>query len=121
MRKNSGATEMLAMTRRSLLGGFAAAGVLAPPGVQAASTMVVNKDPNCGCCSGWVEHVKAAGFEARVVEMSDLSALKSRLSIPPALSSCHTAEIDGYVIEGHVPASAIRRLLSQRALAVGLA
>lgn len=121
MRQNSGATEMLAITRRALLGGFAAAGALTPLRVQAASTMVVNKDPSCGCCSGWVEHVNAAGFETRVVEMSDLSALKSRLSIPSALSSCHTAEIDGYVIEGHVPSSAIRRLLSQRPTAVGLA
>jgi hypothetical protein len=83
--------------------------------------MVINKDPNCGCCSGWVEHLKAAGFETRVGEMSDLSALKFRLSIPPALRSCHTAEIDGYVIEGHVPASAIKRLLSQCPAATGLA
>jgi hypothetical protein len=67
--------------------------------------MVVSKDQNCDCRFGWVEHVKAAGFEVRVVEMTDLSALKARLSIPPDLSACHSAEIEGYVIEGHVPAS----------------
>jgi hypothetical protein len=83
--------------------------------------MTINKDPNCGCCSGWVEHVRAAGFETRIIELNDLSALKSRLSIPPSLSSCHTAEIAGYVIEGHVPASAIRRLLAERPVAIGLA
>ena len=85
MRKNSGAIEMLEITRRSLLGGLVAPGAFTPLGVQAASTMVINKDPSCGCCSGWVEHVKAAGFDTRIVEMSDLSALKSRLSLESSL------------------------------------
>jgi hypothetical protein len=83
--------------------------------------MTVNKDPNCSCCSGWVEHVRSAGFEPLVNEVNDLAPLKSRLSVPPSLASCHTAQIDGYVIEGHVPASAIRRLLSERPEATGLA
>jgi hypothetical protein len=83
--------------------------------------MTVNKDPNCGCCSGWVEHVRSAGFDTAVNELNDLAPLKSRLSIPAALASCHTAQVDGYVIEGHVPASAIRRLLSERPQAIGLA
>src|SRR6186997_2559381 len=88
---------------------------------DATPTMVVNKDPNCGCCSGWVEHVKAAGFATRVNEVSDLAPLKSQLSIPAALVSCHTAQIEGYVIEGHVPASAIKRLLSEGPSSVGFA
>jgi hypothetical protein len=83
--------------------------------------MRVSKDPNCGCCSGWVDHVQAAGFQTTVIEISDLSPLKSRLKIPGHLASCHTAEIGAYVIEGHVPAPAIRRLLLERPSAIGLA
>jgi len=70
---------------------------------------------------GWIEHVRSAGFETNVVEMSDLAPLKARLRIPKGLTSCHTAELDGYVIEGHVPAAAIKRLLIQRPNAIGLA
>ncbi len=78
---------MVTITRRALLCG-AAAVMTAPAGVRAAPVaMVVNKDPNCGCCSGWVDHVKDAGFEVRVVEMADLAPLKSRLGIPRLLSS----------------------------------
>jgi hypothetical protein len=87
----------------------------------AAPRLTVTKDPSCGCCSGWIKHVRSAGFDTLVHELSDLTALKSSLSIPAALVSCHTAEVDGYVIEGHVPASAIRRLLSERPQAIGLA
>ena len=113
---------MFEITRRSLMMGFAIAGIAVPgPAKATAATMTINKDPNCGCCSGWVEHVQTAGFETRIIEMNDLGPVKSRLSIPAALSSCHTAEIDGYVIEGHVPASMISRLLAERPMAVGLA
>ena len=113
---------MFTATRRSFLAGLLIAGGSTFDFVHAATpTMVVNKDPNCGCCSGWVEHVKAAGFATRVNEVSDLAPLKSQLSIPAALASCHTAQIEGYVIEGHVPASAIKRLLSERPSAIGLA
>jgi hypothetical protein len=88
---------------------------------SAALRIVVNKDPSCGCCSDWIKHLRTAGFEPDVNELSDLATLKSRLAIPDALASCHTAQIDGYVIEGHVPASTIRRLLSERPQAIGLA
>ena len=113
---------MFTATRRSFLAGLLiAGGSTFDLGHASAPPMVVNKDPNCGCCSGWVEHVQAAGFATRVNEVSDLAPLKSQLSIPAALASCHTAQIEGYVIEGHVPASAIRRLLSERPPAIGLA
>ena len=75
---------------------FAAGGRIS----QAAPRILVHKDPNCGCCSGWVEHVRSAGFDTHLNELSDLAPIKSRLAVPPALSSCHTAEVDGYVIEG---------------------
>src|SRR5688572_25005068 len=94
---------MFTATRRSFLAGLLITGQSTFDFVHAATpTMVVNKDPNCGCCSGWVEHVKAAGFATRINEVSDLAPLKSQLSIPAALASCHTAQIEGYVIEGHV-------------------
>lgn len=113
---------MFTATRRSFFLGLVIAGGATFDLVRAETpTMVVNKDPNCGCCSGWVEHVRVAGFDTRVNEVSDLAPLKSQLSIPAALASCHTAQIEGYVIEGHVPASAIKRLLSERPSAIGLA
>lgn len=112
---------MATITRRTLIGSAAALMAAPVASFAAPAQMVVNKDPNCGCCTGWVEHVQGAGFEVRVVEMADLGPLKSRLAIPRALSSCHTAQIDAYVIEGHVPAAVIQRLLRERPAAIGLA
>ncbi len=83
--------------------------------------MTVTKDPNCGCCAAWAEHIEAAGFPVRVVESGEVESLKQRLGVPSALYSCHTAEMDGYVVEGHVPAAALRRLLAERPSATGLA
>jgi hypothetical protein len=113
---------MLMPSRRSVILGLSIAGLSGPTLLRAASpVIVVYKDPNCGCCSGWVEHIREAGFQARVSETADLSPIKARLLVPRALASCHTAEIEGYVIEGHVPAAAIRRLLAERPAATGLA
>lgn len=110
------------LTRRALTFGLAAATVgAAVRSVAAAPQIIVSKDPSCGCCSRWVEHLRSAGFVTQVREISDLEPLKRRLGIPAALASCHTAEVDGFVIEGHVPASAIRRLLAERPSAIGLA
>jgi hypothetical protein len=83
--------------------------------------MVVTRDPGCGCCSAWVEHVRSAGFQVEVVGSHNLAPLKLRLGIPEHLAACHTAEIEGYVLEGHVPAPAIKRLLAERPAATGLA
>lgn len=83
----------------------------------------VLKDPNCGCCSAWIEILAADGF-AVTTELTDATALeayKAANGIPEAMTSCHTAQVDGYVIEGHVPAADIRRLLAERPDAVGLA
>lgn len=87
----------------------------------AAPTMTVHKDPTCGCCGAWVSHIEAAGYLAKVVETAAIDEFKARLGVPIALRSCHTAEIDGYVLEGHVPAAALARLLAERPLARGLA
>ena len=83
--------------------------------------MIVSKDPSCGCCSAWIDHVRAAGFPVDVVDTSDMGRLKARLGVHRALTSCHTAEVAGYVIEGHVPAEAIQRLLLEKPQARGLA
>ena len=83
--------------------------------------MAVHKTPSCGCCSVWIEHMKDAGFEVDVHDMVDMGPVKERLGVPAELTSCHTAEVDGYVVEGHVPATAIRRLLAERPSGTGLA
>lgn len=81
----------------------------------------VSKDPNCDCCGGWVAHLHDAGFTVAVTNTNDLGAVKAQLGVPSDLAACHTAEVAGYTIEGHVPASVIRRLLRERPLAKGLA
>jgi len=83
--------------------------------------VVVSKDPSCGCCTGWVDHLKAAGFPVEVRETASINQVKVRLGVPDDLASCHTAEVGGYVLEGHAPADAIRRLLTEKPQARGLA
>jgi hypothetical protein len=82
--------------------------------------VLVHKDPMCGCCSLWVDHLRTAGFEVEVRNEANLNPLKQKLGIPPGKGSCHTAEVGGYVIEGHVPADDIRRLLAEKPDARGL-
>ena len=82
---------------------------------------MVFRDPSCGCCHEWVEHLRANGFTATMRDTPRMAAIKARLGVPRALASCHTAEIGGYVIEGHVPADAIKRLLAEKPAARGLA
>ena len=111
--------------RRAMLAGAGALALFAPLATrvraEALPLMTVTKDPSCGCCGDWVAHVRAAGFPVRVAESDDVSSLKQRLGVTDDLASCHTAEVDGYVVEGHVPASAIRRLLAERPAGIGLA
>ena len=109
-------------TRRRALALLAAGVAVFPASSRADATAVlVHKDPDCGCCGGWVEHLRSAGFAVTVEETGDLKAVRTRLRVPAALASCHTAEVSGYVIEGHVPAQAIGRLLAQRPAVLGLA
>lgn len=78
------------------------------------------KEPSCGCCKDWVAHLEKAGFAVRVNE-TGAAAARARLGIPQKLGSCHTASVEGYALEGHVPAKEIRRLLKERPKAIGLA
>lgn len=93
-----------------------------PRGADPALPIVeVYKSPTCGCCSKWVDHLRDAGFEVRTTEMRDLADLKASHGIPRHLESCHTALVAGYVLEGHVPATDIQRLLLERPAVRGLA
>jgi len=82
---------------------------------------VVFASPTCGCCGAWVDHMRKNGFEVRVEHRNDLLAVKRELGVTPELSSCHTAVVGGYVVEGHVPADLVRRLLEERPDVAGLA
>jgi hypothetical protein len=110
------------MKRRTFLGTtmllVAAAPVSAAPPLP---SMEVFKSPQCGCCGAWVDHMRAAGFTAKVTDVDDTTAARKRLRMPDAYGGCHTATVGGYVIEGHVPAAEVKRLLSLRPAAVGLA
>ncbi|MBI4266653.1 MAG: DUF411 domain-containing protein [Acidobacteria bacterium] len=74
----------------------------------------VYKDPTCGCCSKWVEHLEAAGFTVRTTDTGDLAEFKTKHNVPALVRSCHTALVDGYVMEGHVPAADVQRFLRER-------
>ena len=80
---------------------------------HAGTVVTVYKSPTCGCCNGWIDHLKAAGFEVVAHDRSDMSAIKQERGIPSDLGSCHTAEVGGYVVEGHVPPADITRLLRE--------
>nr|AFR74975.1 pO3Cd1.13 [uncultured Xanthomonadaceae bacterium] len=87
---------------------------------QPLPLVVVNKSPSCGCCGAWVEHLRKAGFPVEVRDSDNLNPVKTRLQIPVGKGSCHTAEVGGYFVEGHVPADDIRRLLAEKPDAKGL-
>jgi hypothetical protein len=90
------------------------------PASAASQAITVYKDPNCGCCTGWVEHLRKAGFTVTIVASTDRTALQSRYGLRPEDGSCHTGVIGPYLIEGHVPADDIKRLLREAPKAGGL-
>jgi hypothetical protein len=97
----------------------AALGVWSAATAHAESTpLTVYKDPDCGCCEKWVAHMKANGFAPTVTNTRDIASIKQQHHVPDALASCHTALVGGYVIEGHVPAADVKRLLAQKPKAV---
>jgi hypothetical protein len=112
--------------RRATLFGLAATsvtGACLPLGrVQAAPGPFVEmwKDRACACCGAWARHMRESGFDVRVHEVADMERVKQANGVPDALQSCHTAVVGGYVIEGHVPADDVRRLLAERLRARGL-
>ncbi|MFN6995743.1 MAG: DUF411 domain-containing protein, partial [Aquincola tertiaricarbonis] len=110
------------MKRRNVLCALAGAAVLPAAWAKAGMPSVqVFKDPNCGCCGAWVQHLEKAGFQVKVTEVTDTAAARSRLGMPSKFGGCHSATVEGYVIEGHVPAAEIQQLLLKRPAALGLA
>lgn len=90
-------------------------------GAQSTPLVEVFKSPYCGCCGKWVEHLRRNGFQVRTHDMNNVPAVRKKLGMPDQLGSCHTARIEGYVVEGHVPAADIQRLLKEKPKALGLA
>ena len=114
------------ISRREFLvrtAGLASAAAVARPlaALVPGPVVVVYKDPTCKCCSHWVEHLKLNGFTPEPHDVSSVGAVKDRYGVPVAVRRCHTAVVDGYVIEGHVPADDIERLLKDRPKVAGLA
>jgi len=87
----------------------------------AATKMEIYKTATCGCCGKWVEHMKAAGFTPAVHDVPDVTPIKTKAGVPANLQSCHTALVGGYVIEGHVPADVIQKLLAEKPKVAGIA
>lgn len=87
----------------------------------AAADVAVYKNAQCGCCAKWVEHLSRNGFHATTHNLASVDKIKSAHGVPVQLASCHTAVVDGYVVEGHVPADAIQRLLKERPRIKGIA
>jgi hypothetical protein len=93
----------------------------AVPQAAALPPVLVHKSPTCGCCTAWAEHMRQAGFSVAIDETQDLEPIRKALGVPAGKGSCHTAEVGGLVIEGHVPAADIKRLLADPGDARGLA
>jgi hypothetical protein len=90
------------------------------PKTTAFPKVSVHKSPTCGCCSAWVEHMKRSGFDVTTTNVDNLGPIKERVGVPHGMGSCHTAEVGGYFIEGHVPAAEVKRFLSEKPKAKGL-
>ena len=115
---------MKPVTRRSFVLAASVAALWSATGLPSRAsgeTLELWKTPWCGCCTAWVDHMREAGFDVRVTELEDLDPLKARLGVTPELASCHTGLIGGYVVEGHVPAADVARLLKEKPEATGLA
>lgn len=88
---------------------------------QAKLVMTVYKSPTCGCCSKWIQHMRDEGFDVKSTDVPDVNPIKKENGVPSDAWSCHTAQVSGYVLEGHVPVSAVRKLLKEKPKVVGLA
>ena len=91
------------------------------PAASKPTSITVYKTPTCGCCGKWVQHLTSAGFAPVVNDLPDVGSTKAKLGVPSELGSCHTAVVDGYIVEGHVPADVIKQLLKERPNVVGIA
>ncbi len=108
--------------KRRLLLALATLAIASPTALAGSLNFDVAKTASCGCCEAWIEHIRAAGHQVETsnMDMGSLAQHKTKLGIQPQYASCHTATVDGYVIEGHVPVADIERLLKLRPKAIGL-
>jgi hypothetical protein len=88
---------------------------------ESKPTVTVYKTATCGCCSKWIEHMRTNGFEVKSTDMPEVTSVKTSYGVPTDAASCHTALVGGYVVEGHVPASAVKKLLKEKPKVVGIA
>lgn len=111
------------MKRRTLLQGLAVAALFPGAAFKAAAQPLVDiyLNPSCGCCGAWVDHLRANGFSVKVTQVEDTGEVRSRFKMPEKFASCHTAMVEGYALEGHVPAREIKRMLKEKPKAIGLA
>ena len=113
-----------APTRRTAIGLLLTAAFVGPATslrAQAGPAIKIYKEATCGCCTIWARHMAAAGFSVTATDVPSIDAIKVQLGVPNALATCHTAEVGGYLVEGHVPASVVRRLLAETPPGRGLA
>jgi hypothetical protein len=92
-----------------------------PTAADPSETVSVYRSPSCSCCTKWVDHLKEAGFSVEMHEVDDVTPIKRVNGLPPQLASCHTALVGGYLVEGHVPAADVKRLLAEKPKLAGLA
>ena len=111
----------LKMTSAIAIAALALIGAVAAQQKPAGPLVEVFKSPTCGCCSQWVEHMRKAGFTVRTTDMNDLSEVKKSRGVPAEVQSCHTATVNGYVVEGHVPPADIHRMLKEKPAIAGIA
>jgi hypothetical protein len=111
------------MQRRTLLQAMLVTALPIPALTGAATSPLVEvyKSEGCGCCEGWIEHLKTNGFAVKAQNVGDTGAYRKKFGIPDELMSCHTGFVEGYAVEGHVPAADIKRLLAEKPKAKGLA
>ena len=116
------------ITRRTFLGQLAGGAALAvtasalPALAEAAPpTITVYKTPTCGCCARWLDHLRASGFKVVAHDVSDTGVIRARYGVPDAMASCHTGLVGAYLVEGHVPADLIQKMLRERPKVAGLA
>jgi hypothetical protein len=111
----------LSMTAAALISLALAAGSSSAQSKPQPIPMTVYKSASCGCCQNWVEYMRRQGFDPKVQNIENIGALKVKLGVKPEFSSCHTAQVGDYIIEGHVPAEVVQRLLKERPKVAGLA
>lgn len=112
---------LIAVASVAFVAAFIAARMTASQQTAAGPLVEVFKSATCGCCSKWVDHMRANGFTVRATDVPDLQPIKSSRGVPRELQSCHTSIVGGYVVEGHVPAADVRRLLKEKPAVAGIA